>query len=66
MKLINKSISCPHCGHNQHIEIDTSGNDQEYYQDCKICCNPIHFRTQLDRVHQKLTVFVDSDDEQYY
>ncbi|MGL4517405.1 MAG: CPXCG motif-containing cysteine-rich protein, partial [Shewanella sp.] len=25
MKIMNKVIACPHCGHHQHISIDASG-----------------------------------------
>ncbi|MCG9696633.1 CPXCG motif-containing cysteine-rich protein [Shewanella sp. Isolate11] len=66
MKIIDKVISCPHCGHHQHINIDTSSGDQEYYDDCQICCNPIHMRMHIDPQHHKVELYIDADDEQVY
>ncbi|ABO23901.1 CPXCG motif-containing cysteine-rich protein [Shewanella loihica] len=66
MKIFDKVICCPHCGHHQHINLDISCGDQDYYDDCRVCCNPIHFRTHIDDSRQKIEVYVDSDDEQYY
>ncbi|WP_025823430.1 CPXCG motif-containing cysteine-rich protein [Shewanella marina] len=60
------TISCPHCGHHQYIDIDASGGDQEYYDDCRICCNAIHMRVHVDDLHKKIELHVDSDDEQIY
>jgi hypothetical protein len=34
-------ISCPYCGENQSIDVDTSAGDQSYWQDCQVCCCPI-------------------------
>lgn len=66
MKLISKTISCPHCGNNQKVELDTSDGDQDYYQDCRICCNPIHMRLHLDQARKCAQLYIDSDDEQIY
>ncbi|MDD8058482.1 MULTISPECIES: CPXCG motif-containing cysteine-rich protein [Shewanella] len=66
MRLLSRTISCPHCGHNQHVTIDASAGDQEYYDDCRICCNPIHIRMHLDDNRRMIELHVDSDDEQIY
>jgi hypothetical protein len=29
-------------------EIDTSGGNQEYVEDCYVCCKPIVFRIEVD------------------
>ena len=35
-------ITCPHCGETNEIALDPgSGNDQEYIEDCHVCCRPI-------------------------
>ena len=32
---------CPHCGEQIVIPIDPSGGpDQQYVEDCPVCCNP--------------------------
>ena len=66
MRVISKSISCPHCGHHQYVNIDSSSGDQDYYDDCRICCNPIHLRLHIDNARQKIEFYVDADDEQIY
>ena len=66
MRYINKTISCPHCGHHQHLNIDATAGDQDYYEDCRVCCNPIHMTMHIDESRLKVELYVDSDDEQIY
>ncbi|QSX35330.1 CPXCG motif-containing cysteine-rich protein [Shewanella avicenniae] len=61
-----QTICCPYCGHHQAVELDTSQGDQEFYNDCHICCNPIHVTMHIDHQHQTIKLHVDADDEQYY
>ncbi len=60
------TITCPHCAHHMHIMLDYSNGDQDYYEDCANCCNPIHLSLHLDEIERKLDVTVMSDDEQVY
>lgn len=62
----NKTISCPHCGHHMHLLLDASNGDQDYYEDCSNCCNPIHLNLHIDQLQLKIRLFVDGDDEQLY
>ena len=42
MNLITSAeITCPHCGENFSIQIDTSEPEQELIEDCAVCCRPI-------------------------
>lgn len=41
--LIEKTISCPYCAEPQTVLIDPSVAEQEYIEDCQICCRPIRF-----------------------
>ncbi|XQW86777.1 CPXCG motif-containing cysteine-rich protein [Thalassotalea piscium] len=59
-------IECPHCGHHLFITIDTSGGDQDYYEDCPSCCNEIHLNMHIDDYLQKVKLAIDSDDEQVF
>jgi cysteine-rich CPXCG protein len=35
-------VSCPHCGKSSEVSLDPgSGDDQEYVEDCQVCCRPI-------------------------
>lgn len=36
-------IECPYCGENIRVFVDASGGDQQYYEDCQVCCRPIFF-----------------------
>lgn len=42
------SLHCPYCGESFETAIDTSaGDDQQYVEDCAICCRPINVRVAL-------------------
>lgn len=35
------TIRCPYCGEINEIALDPgSGNEQEYVEDCQVCCRP--------------------------
>ena len=35
------SVSCPYCGEINEIALDPgSGSEQEYVEDCQVCCRP--------------------------
>jgi hypothetical protein len=35
------SVTCPYCGELNEIAVDPgSGGDQEYVEDCGVCCQP--------------------------
>ena len=37
------SVICPYCGEQNTIALDPgSGDDQEYVEDCQVCCQPWH------------------------
>ena len=66
VELKHSKIQCPHCGVTNHIVLDYSNGDQDYYEDCVNCCNPIHLNMHIDEIYKKLDVSVSCDDEQYY
>jgi len=41
--LQEQSISCPYCGEIIEVLIDPEDSDQEYIEDCQVCCRPISF-----------------------
>ncbi len=45
MLLSSHRIYCPYCGEGISILIDDSASEQDYYEDCPVCCRPI--RVQL-------------------
>ncbi|MDT8403976.1 CPXCG motif-containing cysteine-rich protein [Sulfuriflexus sp.] len=35
-------ISCPYCGEVFETSADCSAGNQEYIEDCQVCCQPIN------------------------
>ncbi len=62
MRLIEKSVYCPYCGENITVFIDDSIEQQDYYEDCQVCCRPIRF-LQTVSVDGGCDVCVLRDDE---
>lgn len=42
-QLTEKAIDCPYCGETIEVLIDSSDMEQEYIEDCQVCCKPINF-----------------------
>ena len=39
--LQSSTIQCPYCGEEIEILVDCSVQNQEYIEDCDVCCRPI-------------------------
>ncbi|MDG1160497.1 MAG: CPXCG motif-containing cysteine-rich protein [Flavobacteriaceae bacterium] len=39
--MIEHYFDCPHCWENQLKMIDPSIEEQNFIEDCEVCCNPI-------------------------
>lgn len=37
------TIMCPYCGEFFTVVIDCSVAEQQYIEDCEVCCSPIEF-----------------------
>ena len=48
-ELTEQAISCPYCGETITILVDDSLPEQEYVEDCQVCCRPIVLRLSIDR-----------------
>jgi hypothetical protein len=40
-ELTEQPISCPYCGETITILVDDSLPQQQYVEDCQVCCRPI-------------------------
>jgi len=40
-ELSEQIIGCPHCGEGISILVDESLTEQNYVEDCQVCCRPI-------------------------
>jgi hypothetical protein len=41
-------INCPYCGEQIDIQVDVAGVDEEYVQDCSVCCRPMLLHVTRD------------------
>ena len=55
-------VTCPHCGENIDTYPDLGGGeDQEYLEDCSVCCRPIVFHARWDEITNEYRVDVSGD-----
>lgn len=43
-----QTIHCPYCGEPLQIALDPSAGDQDYIEDCQVCCRPISIGLVVD------------------
>ena len=60
--LSEQSVSCPYCGESIVILIDDSLPEQNYIEDCQVCCRPIVFDVTID-AGGEILLSVRSEDE---
>ena len=55
--MIEHYFDCPHCWENQLIMIDSSVSNQNFIEDCQVCCNPLEYELIVqDHVLQSFSV----------
>ena len=42
------TIYCPYCGEQSSILVDCSIDEQNYIEDCQVCCRPIDINITID------------------
>jgi len=60
--LQEQSISCPYCGEMIEVLIDPEDSDQEYIEDCQVCCRPISFNITVQN-DGELVIHVRAENE---
>jgi transcription elongation factor Elf1 len=48
-------FTCPYCIQEISMLVDVSLPEQEYIEDCEVCCNPIEVKVSVD--NQEITNF---------
>ncbi|MFP4520922.1 MAG: CPXCG motif-containing cysteine-rich protein [Fibrobacterota bacterium] len=61
-ELEEKEIQCPYCGETINVLIDPSVPDQDYIEDCRVCCRPIRFNVKIIS-SEDVSVFVSAENE---
>jgi hypothetical protein len=56
-------VSCPYCGQAMEIDIDCTGGDQSFYEDCQTCCMPVRFVITVDEAGNLSSATALRDDE---
>ena len=56
-------VGCPYCGEMIGILVDLSVGEQQYIEDCSVCCAPILMSVQVDEAGHFSHVDVKTDDE---
>jgi hypothetical protein len=60
---IEAEVRCPYCGETNEIALDPgSGSEQEYVEDCQVCCRPWRVTIQYDP-HGTADVVVEPEDQ---
>jgi hypothetical protein len=54
--LENCKCNCPYCGELIEIVVDTSIDDQNYIEDCSVCCRPIVFIITSDPMSGEISL----------
>lgn len=39
--------SCPYCGEPVQLVVDEGAQEQDYIEDCQVCCRPMRVSAQL-------------------
>lgn len=59
--LETERYKCPYCGEESEALLDLSGGDQEYIEDCPVCCRPIRFHLETDGLEWMLEVYSENE-----
>lgn len=54
-------VTCPYCFETIGVLLDLSAGDQDYVEDCRVCCRPIEFRLRVSGEEYQLEVRRDDE-----
>ena len=57
------TVDCPYCSESFDTAVDYSTGDQQYVEDCQICCQPILFTVSVDSNGELLPVDTRQENE---
>lgn len=57
-----KTTACPYCGETIEMQVDCSLVEQNYIEDCSVCCRPIVVKiTILDNENINMDILTEND-----
>ena len=56
-------LRCPCCGERIELAVDDSAGDQDYIEDCQVCCRPIAITVSVEGPENGLRVVARREDE---
>ncbi len=59
---IEHFFTCPHCWQTISMVLDLSVEEQEYIEDCEVCCNPVKINYTVE--NEEVSTFVAESIEQ--
>jgi hypothetical protein len=61
--IVPVTVTCPYCGESFETQADGSAGDQEYTEDCFVCCRPIVFTLAVDLDGNPLAIETRREDD---
>jgi hypothetical protein len=61
--LESAEIVCPYCGECFETRVDLSGGEQNYIEDCPVCCRPIEFHLETGLAGELVALTPRRDDD---
>lgn len=55
------TLTCPYCGEPILLSIDCSVGDQQYIEDCHVCCQPMLVSAKIDPEGRLLDVQLEQE-----
>ena len=62
MQQSEQRFRCPYCGERISVLVDHSAADQDYVEDCEVCCRPIALSVSIGPDHEVELVARRGDD----
>jgi len=56
-------VLCPYCGQSFETAVDCLAGDQQYIEDCPVCCRPIEFDVAISQDFMIDALVLKRDDE---
>ncbi|WP_194089198.1 CPXCG motif-containing cysteine-rich protein [Vibrio hibernica] len=66
IKYTEKTVACPHCGHDIGLTVDKSTGSQNFYDDCPTCNHAVFLTIKIDTETNKVQLAIGDDDHSFF